>query len=139
MAGLHRWWPLARCIAGAWRNAGFASMALGAATMLLAMGRFRAADTTLNPMDPARATALVQAGVFGYTRNPMYLGLALLLAGWAWWLGTATPWLVLPVFVALITRLQIVPEERALQALFGEAYAGYCRRVPRWLGLPGRA
>jgi protein-S-isoprenylcysteine O-methyltransferase Ste14 len=138
MAGLHRWWPLARCLRGAWRDAGFVLMAMGVATGLLAIASFRAADTTHNPLDPARATALVQSGPFRYTRNPMYVGLALVLSGWAWWLGTATPWLVLPVFVVLITRLQIAPEERALQALFGEAYAGYRRRVPRWLGWPAR-
>jgi len=138
MAGLHRYWPLAQCLRGGLRSAGILLMLLGAAPMLLAVWRFRAAATTMNPMDPAKATALVQSGVFRYTRNPMYLGLALLLSGWAWWLGSATPWLVLPPFIAAITWLQILPEEGALQALFGDAYADYRRRVPRWLGWPAR-
>lgn len=138
MEGLHRWWPLARYVQGAWRLAGFLPMAMGVAMVLLAMGRFRAAATTINPLDPAKATTLVQSGLFRYTRNPMYAGLALVLAGFAWRLGSATPWLVLPLFVVLITRLQILPEERALQALFGADYAAYCRRVPRWLGWPAR-
>jgi protein-S-isoprenylcysteine O-methyltransferase Ste14 len=139
MAALHRYWPLAQCLQGAQRSVGNVLALAGAATTLLAMGRFRAAGTTINPLDPAKATALVESGLFRYTRNPMYVGLALVLAGWAARLGSATPWLVLPGFVAAITWLQILPEEQALRALFGEAYAAYCRRVPRWLGWPARA
>jgi protein-S-isoprenylcysteine O-methyltransferase Ste14 len=139
MAALNRYWPLAQCLQGAQRSVGIVLALAGAATTALAMGRFRAAGTTINPLDPARATALVESGLFRHTRNPMYVGLALVLAGLAAWLGSATPWLVLPGFVAAITWLQILPEEQALQALFGESYAAYCRRVPRWLGWPARA
>jgi len=138
MSGLDRWWPLAQCLRGSQRGPGFVLMLAGAAVTLLAMGRFRTAATTINPMEPGKATALVQAGLFRYTRNPMYVGLVLVLSGWAWKLGSATPWLVLPVFIAAVTWLQIVPEEHALQALFGEAYSDYRRRVPRWLGWPAR-
>lgn len=93
---------------------------------------FRRARTTLNPLRPHKATALVTDGVYGRTRNPMYLGLVLVLAGvaaWLWWL----PALLGPiVFAAYITRFQIRPEERALGAKFGVDYDAYCRRVRRW-------
>lgn len=105
----------------------------GAASGLAGVLTFRQARTTVNPYHPDRARTVVSHGIYRHTRNPMYLGLALALAGVAcWW---ATPWglLTLALFCVGITRLQILPEERILQAAFGMAYADYCRRVRRWL------
>lgn len=94
---------------------------------------FRRAGTTISPHRPGNASVLVTRGIYRATRNPMYLGLALVLAGvavWLWW----WPAIVGPIaFVAYITRFQIVPEERALGARFGAAYEAYRRRVRRWL------
>jgi protein-S-isoprenylcysteine O-methyltransferase Ste14 len=94
---------------------------------------FRRAKTTANPMRPQAASALVTRGVYRFSRNPMYAGVAALLLGWAAWL--AVPWALLgPVgFIAFITRFQIIPEERALQSKFGPEYADYLKRVGRWL------
>jgi protein-S-isoprenylcysteine O-methyltransferase Ste14 len=64
----------------------------------------------------------------------MYLGLTLLLIGWAVWLGSASPWLIPPLFVTIVTLLQILPEEEALGQLFGQQYVEYRRDVARWLG-----
>jgi protein-S-isoprenylcysteine O-methyltransferase Ste14 len=89
--------------------------------------------TTVNPLKPANASALVTGGVYRITRNPMYLGMACLLTAWAIWLGALWPWLGPVAFVLYITRFQIRPEERVLTTLFGEAYTGYTRRVRRWL------
>lgn len=100
---------------------------------VLALLRFRSARTTINPLDPSRSSALVERGVYRITRNPMYLGLLLVLAGWTVWLDHALTFVVLPLFVAYITRFQIVPEERILADRFGEPYAGYRTRVHRWL------
>ena len=93
---------------------------------------FRRARTTVNPMKPATASAMVTGGVYRYTRNPMYAGLATVLLGWAVWL--AAPWGLLgpAAFIAFITRFQIIPEERALRARFGSEYEGYLLRVRRW-------
>ena len=93
---------------------------------------FRKAKTTVNPLAPQRSTSVVTHGVYGLTRNPMYLGLALMLLGLAVYL--ASPWALLGpvVFVTYITRFQIQPEERALAARFGTGYAAYCARVRRW-------
>ena len=94
---------------------------------------FRRAKTTVDPLKPERASSLVTFGVYRMTRNPMYVGLLLVLIGWAVFLVNVWSALGPLVFVAYITRFQIQPEERALASLFGEAYATYKSRVRRWL------
>lgn len=94
---------------------------------------FDRARTTVDPLRPERASALVTSGIYRRTRNPMYVALACALLAWAIWLGhpLALPWVV--AFVAWMNRFQIAPEERALQALFGAEYERYCSEVRRWL------
>jgi protein-S-isoprenylcysteine O-methyltransferase Ste14 len=94
---------------------------------------FRRAQTTANPLDPDQASKIVSTGIYGRTRNPMYLGLTVLLTGWAVWLWS--PWGALgPVlFFLYMTRFQIMPEERALTAKFGQEYLTYRQQVRRWL------
>jgi len=93
----------------------------------------RQARTTISPVKPEAATSLVTSGVYRFTRNPMYLGLCLVLLAWAVFLSSA--WAVLgPVaFVLYINRFQIAPEERVLSKLFGQAFAKYQSKVRRWL------
>jgi protein-S-isoprenylcysteine O-methyltransferase Ste14 len=98
-----------------------------------AVSRFRKARTTVNPMAPETASAIVNAGVYRFTRNPMYLGFLLALIAWAVFLGNIVSVLVPMLFVAYMNRFQIAPEERALLARFGEPYAAYLRSVRRWL------
>jgi protein-S-isoprenylcysteine O-methyltransferase Ste14 len=88
----------------------------------------------VNPLDPSKASRLVTDGVFRVSRNPMYLGLVLLLIAWSIWLGSASPWLVPPLFVILLTVVQIILEEHALSQRFGEQYLAYQRSVARWIG-----
>ncbi len=94
---------------------------------------FRKAKTTVNPTKPHEATSIVESGVFRYSRNPMYLGLLLLLFGFAYWqqnvLGLAT----CVLFVWYMNRFQIVPEEKTLTRVFGKAYVDYKNRVRRWI------
>lgn len=94
---------------------------------------FRRARTTINPHTPEKSSSLVTTGVYRFTRNPMYAGIALVLAGWA--VALASGWALLgpPAFVAYIGRYQIAPEERALAGVFGPAYAAYRSRVRRWI------
>jgi protein-S-isoprenylcysteine O-methyltransferase Ste14 len=106
---------------------------LGLAVAAAGVWAFKRAQTTVSPLQPAKASALVTAGVFRYTRHPMYLGLALMLLALVMWLGHAINLLVLLGFVAYIMRFQIKPEERALQTLFGDAYSDYKARVRRWI------
>lgn len=108
-------------------------MAGGAGVALSGIVSFAQAQTTINPLQPAAATALVESGVFRFTRNPMYLGMLGILLGWAAFLASLLAVLLLPGFVLYMTRFQIVPEERALTARFGAAFAGYAKKVRRWL------
>ena len=107
--------------------------ALGFGIAFLALRQFVAVDTTIDPLNPHEASSLVNSGIFARSRNPMYLGLMLILTGWAVWLGSLTNIMVLVAFLALITEVQIKPEEAALRTLFGSAYDDYCRNVRRWL------
>lgn len=109
------------------------SMNLSALVAIAAFAGFIHARTTINPLRPERASVLVTHGIYRYTRNPMYLSLLLLLVAYASYLGT---WAALagPVlYVAYITRFQILPEERVLLSKFGAEYEAYRRRVRRWI------
>lgn len=94
---------------------------------------FRRAKTTVNPVQPETTSSVVVSGVYGLSRNPMYLGMLLALAGWAVFLSHALPLAFLPAFVLYMNRFQIGPEERMLSARFGSEYAMYLRSVRRWL------
>ena len=96
----------------------------------LAFGR---AGTTVNPLRPASSRVLVITGLHSLSRNPMYLGHALLLVAWACWLQHPAALVGAPLYMAYVTRYQILPEERALSAKFGAAYKAYQARVRRWL------
>lgn len=89
--------------------------------------------TTVNPLTPQRSSTLVVSGFYRISRNPMYLGMLCLLLAWALWLGNWSALLGPLLFVLWISRFQILPEERALAARFGEAYRAYCQQVRRWL------
>lgn len=91
------------------------------------------ARTTINPLDPGKTRQLVTGGVFRLSRNPIYLSLLMLLLAYAIRLDSPAVWLAPVAFVAYVTRFQIQPEERVLQAKFGEAFLAYRRRTRRWL------
>jgi len=106
---------------------------IGVAFSVSGVIAFRRAKTTINPTTPEAASSLVSSGVYRATRNPMYVGLLLVLVAWAVFLssGWALPGPL--VFAAYIRRFQITPEERVLSALFGTEYSAYKARVRRWL------
>ncbi len=112
---------------------GLAAMAAGLGLKIVAALAFRARGTTVNPISPERSATLVVDGLYRVTRNPMYLGSALILAGWALYLGAWIAILTVPFFVLYMNRFQIGPEERALSALFGADYDAYRARVRRWI------
>jgi protein-S-isoprenylcysteine O-methyltransferase Ste14 len=76
---------------------------------------------------------MVRSGIYRHTRNPMYLGMLLVLAAWAVWLASPAAFAVLPVFLLYLNRYQIEPEERILAGLFGGEFDAYRRSVRRWL------
>jgi len=105
----------------------------GVAVCLAGVASFRRARTTVNPLKPESASALVIAGIYRHTRNPMYLGFAIILLGWCVFLGSALAVLGVAAFVLYIGRFQIRPEERALRELFGAEFDAFCNRVRRWV------
>jgi protein-S-isoprenylcysteine O-methyltransferase Ste14 len=110
-----------------------AAVLLGIICSTLGVGSFRRARTTVNPLRPEAATALVVSGIYRVTRNPMYLGFLFLLLGELVWLGNPIAACVAPAFVVYLTRFQIRPEEAALRERFGLEYSKYAARVRRWL------
>ena len=111
-----------------------AALALaGAMFDVAALMAFRRARTTVNPLKPQAASSLVDSGIYRVTRNPMYVGLVSFLCAWAVWLGSWWVFLGPLAFAAYIGRFQIAPEEKALCALFGDAYRAYQAQVRRWL------
>lgn len=94
---------------------------------------FRKAKTTVNPVKVEQASSVVDSGIFAYSRNPMYLGLFLLLFGYAYWQQNLLAIACSFLFVIYMNRFQIKPEERALEQLFGAQYLDYKQRVRRWI------
>ena len=94
---------------------------------------FLRARTTVNPLRPASSSQLVTTGIYRYTRNPMYLGQALLLTSWAVYLQHGLAFLMPVLFVLYITRFQILPEERFLSSRFPQEFAQLCRQARRWI------
>ena len=131
MIVLARLVPIVQWHVPALRWAGIALIVAGLAVALAGARQFRRRGTPVKPF--SQATALVVEGPYRFTRNPMYLGLATILAGVALALEALAPFLVIPVFVAIITRLFVVPEEAMMKERFGDAYADFQRRVRRWL------
>lgn len=118
---------------------GVAGVAIGAGSLTLAAAsvlRFRAARTTVNPFEPHRAASLVTTGANAITRNPMYVGMAGLLAAHAVARGSVVAAVRVAAFIAAIDRWQIRPEEAALRDLFGAELEVYRAQTPRWLGRP---
>ncbi len=105
----------------------------GLAIDLSALNAFFRHRTTANPLSPQRSSSVVTSGIYRFSRNPMYLGMLLLLTAWAVWRGNGAAFLALPLFVLYITVFQIKPEEQILRAKFGAPYEAYLRRVRRWI------
>lgn len=132
---LLRWLePLRVVESGAWRAAslafGAALFIAGGAVALAAEWRFFRARTATLPTRPT--TSIVATGIFGYTRNPMYLGMSLALASLgllanSWWFLIA-----LPLAVIAVTKLAIEREERYLEEKFGAEYQAFKAKVRRW-------
>jgi protein-S-isoprenylcysteine O-methyltransferase Ste14 len=110
-----------------------ALVCIGQGISIAGMIAFHRAKTTVNPIKASSASSLVTGSVYSLTRNPMYLGLLLTLVAWTVFLASPFAVLWVAVYVAYITRFQIVPEERVLSALFGAEYETYSERVRRWL------
>lgn len=119
---------------------GLASTIVAAIIALIGVGigasgaiAIRRAKTTTSPSKPETASSLVTNSIYRITRNPMYLGLLVMLMGWAIYLVNVWAMLGPVIFAVFITRFQVKPEERILSSLFGKEYAEYSSKVRRWL------
>ncbi|MDP2571426.1 isoprenylcysteine carboxylmethyltransferase family protein [Vibrio penaeicida] len=105
----------------------------GIVTAILGLISFRMAHTTFHPTLTDKTTALVTSGVYKFTRNPMYLGMLLVLIGVGFYLNNWLAFSFCIGFVNYITRFQIKPEEAFLAELFPQAFPEYQTRVRRWI------
>jgi len=123
--------PGARLIPFPWNLLGLIPLILGAAMNVVADRQFKQAGTTVKPF--ATSSTLVTDGVFRFTRNPMYLGMVSSLAGVAVLLRELSPWVVVPLFAALMQRVFVRSEERLLEGRFEEEWRSYASRVRQWI------
>ena len=108
-------------------------LAIGTCLIVAARVSLNRAGTTWRPTEPGRTTALVTSGVYRISRNPTYLGMQIVLLGWAVVLASPAAFLVSALFVAYITHFQIRPEELVLSVSLGQDYRDYSKRVRRWI------
>lgn len=118
-------------LATALRYFGYVVIAIAIVIGLAAEWKFFRAGTATLPTSVT--TALVTTGIYGWTRNPMYLAMTLALAALTLALNDLWFALLTPGAVLAVTRLAIKPEEDYLDRKFGAPYREYCRMVGRWL------
>ncbi|ACT58417.1 methyltransferase family protein [Hirschia baltica] len=112
---------------------GWVLIGIGALILAGAVLAFINAKTSVNPVKPDQAKALVMSGLYRFSRNPMYLGMALILFGEALVLGNFFVLLAPILFVICITYMQIIPEEKVLEMKFGQEYLHYKKSIPRFI------
>ena len=123
--------PVELLLSATWQYIGIALMVLGFATILLAARSFRKHETTIIP--DGQPSALMEGGLFAYSRNPIYVAMAVLLIGSGLAIGHIWALIVVPLFVLLVQQIWIVKEEENLEAEFGQIYRNYKIKVRRWL------
>ena len=131
--GVARLFPTADYAAPVLWYVAMALLLFGFAILTNAVLSFVRQKTTVNPLEPQKAERLVITGLYRFTRNPMYLGLAAILVGFALILQNVLALLGPLLFLISMTLLQIIPEERALSKIFGDEYHEYKERVRRWI------
>jgi protein-S-isoprenylcysteine O-methyltransferase Ste14 len=123
--------PLAVIIPFVWRFAGLLAIACGIALNIEADRQLKRLGTTVKPFQ--RSNALATGGVFRWSRNPMYLGMILIVSGVALLAGSVSPWIIVAALAVLLDRVFVRREEQMLKETFGAAFEPYTERVRRWL------
>ena len=131
MVALHYLVPIAQLISSPFCYTGIVLVVSAIALVLWAAVLFQRAGTTIKPFQ--ESSALIARGPYRITRNPMYVGMVGALLGIAVLLGSVAPFLVIPVFAALIQSKFIRAEEAALERTFGSVFLDYKSKVRRWL------
>jgi protein-S-isoprenylcysteine O-methyltransferase Ste14 len=128
---LQRVWPVRILPPPVGRTAGIVCIVAGVTLIVWSIQTFWRARTSILPVRPS--TAIVTGGPFRFTRNPMYVALALLYLGAAFWLNMLWLLLLFPALIFLVQFYVIAREERYLERKFGEEYLQYKSRVRRWM------
>lgn len=108
-------------------------LTIGLIIIMLAVWVFRRHKTTVNPFQPELSSQLLTTGVMRISRNPMYLGFVFLIIASGFALQSIIFPFVAAVFILYMTRFQIIPEERSLNALFPLVFSEYCKKSRRWI------
>ncbi|MFW8636821.1 methyltransferase family protein [Cribrihabitans pelagius] len=126
------YFPAGLSFGGAWADF-LGGLLVGGGLLLavLAVTELRRHRTTVLPHEtPER---LVQTGIFSRSRNPIYLGDVLILAGLVLWFDAVLSLVLVPLFLWLLERRFVLPEEDRMRRAFGADWARYERKVRRWL------
>lgn len=130
-AALHFLVPVKQIISFPYILIGIIPVIAGAVLNIWADGIFRKQKTTVKP--DQKPTILIDYGPFKISRNPMYLGMALMLIGAGVLLGSVTSFIGAIIFIAAMEIYFIPDEEKAMRETFGENFEQYKRRVRRWI------
>lgn len=131
MLVLHFLVPIVKFIGYPWNLQGIVPLALGVILNLIADAAFKKHGTTVKPFE--ESSTLVTAGVFRFSRNPMYFGMLLILIGIALFMGSLAPFLVIVAFGILMEMVFIKTEEKMLEEKFGGSWIAYKKQVRRWI------
>lgn len=131
MLALHFVLPVWKWLHWPWNLTEIVPITAGLIIILIADHPFKTHGTTVKPFH--LSSRLVTDDMLRYTRNPMYLGMVIILLGIGKCLASITPLIVVPVFICIITVKFIRAEERSLEQQFGQAYTEYKSRVRQWI------
>ncbi len=128
---LQRFLPIYQYVQAPLAYAGITVLLLGIIMTAICAGVFLKVDTGLEPFDEAKV--LVTSGFFRFTRNPMYIGMFMMLLGVAFLFGKVSALFPIPVFFLIIRNQFVLGEERFCEAAFGQQYLDYKSKVRRWI------
>ena len=106
---------------------------IGVIFIFSAVVQFVNRKTTVNPTKPHKTTTLVITGTYKITRNPMYLGMLLIIISFAFYKASIISLILIPFYIFYINKFQIEPEEFEMRKKFGKEYEDYCNKVDRWI------
>ena len=112
---------------------GFFMIIIGLIIILSAIILFKKYQTTITPLNPSNATKLITDGIYKFSRNPMYLGLLLVLLGISIIINLTGGFFLIPLFILYLNLFQIIPEENAMVNLFKDEFLDYKKNVRRWI------
>lgn len=112
---------------------GVVMIIIGTMIIVSAISLFKKYQTTITPLNPSDATKLVTKGIYKFSRNPMYLGLLLVLSGFSIILNPIGGLLFIPLFILYLNLFQIIPEENIMVDLFKDEFLEYRENVRRWI------